>query len=95
MRTTIDLPEAVLTEAKAKALAAGVSLSAWVTAAVRRAGEGSASVSRQRIELPVCGSPGDPAPTWEQLKTWGEREEFDRLYRKGTRAAEAPEAYRE
>lgn len=94
MRTTIDLPDAVLTEAKAKALAAGMSLSAWVTDAVRRASEGGVPAPRQRIELPVCGTAGDPVPTWEQLKTWGDAEEFDRLYRQGPRAAEAPEPYR-
>jgi hypothetical protein len=92
MRTTIDLPDAVLAEAKAKALAAGVSLSAWVTDAVRRASEGGA-ISRQRIELPVWGSAGDPAPSWEQIKAMM-AEEDERPYRDLLRAAEPREPYR-
>lgn len=93
MRTTIDLPDAVLTEAKAKALAAGVSLSAWVTDAVRRASEGGVSVPRQRIELPVWGGAGDPAPSWEQIKAMM-AEDDERPYRDLLRAAESREPYR-
>lgn len=93
MRTTIDLPEAVLTEAKAKALAAGISLSAWVTDAVRRASEGSASIPGQRIDLPVWGSAGDPAPSWEQIKSLI-AEDDERPYHEMLRAAEPREPNR-
>ncbi len=92
MRTTIDLPEGLLAEAKTHALRAGVSLSAWVTEAVRRATMASPS-STAPFDLPVCGSPGGPTLSWEQIKALI-AEEDDRPYREMVRAAEPKPAYK-
>jgi hypothetical protein len=98
MRTTIDMPDAILTEAKARALAHGKTLSVWISEVVAQAvrERATAGAQRPRIKLPTAGRKGDPMPSWDQLVSWGEHEEFARLYPSPTahpRAAEPTPPY--
>ena len=91
MRTTIDIPDAVLAAAKAASVARGETLSALVVKAVERHLDPD-GVARPRVELPTCGSQG-PAPTWEQIRQL--LDEADAApYRSVMQAAEPTTDYR-
>jgi hypothetical protein len=91
MRTTIDMPGALLAAAKAASLARGETLSGLVVKAVERHLD-PVGGSRPRVKLPTCGSQG-PAPTWEQIRQL--LDEADAApYRSLLRVAEPTTEYR-
>lgn len=62
MRTTIDLPAAVLARAKRLAAERETTLSAVVTEALSLHLQGKRRPAAEPFELVVCGQPGDPFP---------------------------------
>jgi len=58
MRTTVDLPDDVLSEAKGRAAREGRTLSDVVSDAVRSAFAQTATADRKRVELPTFGRGG-------------------------------------
>jgi len=77
MRTTIDLPEAILGRAKRVAAERETTLSALVTEALSLHLQARKRPAAEPFQLIVCGTPGDPFPTPEQLEAI--EEEDDRL----------------
>ena len=64
MRTTIDLPDALLKEAKAASALRGISLKTYITEALLRykgaAPIGTGATEPMRVQLPLIGKPGGP-----------------------------------
>lgn len=61
MRTTIELPPALLLKAKMRAAARGESLKALLTRAVAaELGQGHQETKRRRVTLPLVGDPAGP-----------------------------------
>ena len=58
MRTTVDLPDDLLAEAKARAAREGRSLSELVADAVRSSFQRTAAADRELVELPTFGEGG-------------------------------------
>ena len=61
MRTTVELPPALLRKAKMRAAARGESLKTLLTRAVEaELGQGNETTTRRRVELPLVGDPAGP-----------------------------------
>jgi hypothetical protein len=69
MRTTIDLPDRLLREAKAAAAIEGRSLKDFITDAVERRLASGGSANRRRVRLPLVTSsrPGSVALTGDAV----------------------------
>lgn len=63
MRTTVDLPEELLNQAKEHALRGRLSLSQLVQRAVRHELERAEELEQRPFELVVAGQPGGSAPS--------------------------------
>lgn len=68
MRTTIDLDQALLRQARKRALESHRTLSQVMEEAMRRFLREPTKVVRQPFRLITGGTPGAVAPTWDEIK---------------------------
>lgn len=68
MRTTIDLDQALLRQARKRALESHRTLSQVMEEAMRRFLREPAKAVRQPFRLVTGGNPGAMAPTWDEIK---------------------------
>lgn len=68
MRTTIDLDQALLRQARKRALESHRTLSQVMEEAMRRFLREPAKATRQPFRLITAGQPGGTVPTWDEIK---------------------------
>jgi hypothetical protein len=82
MRTTIDLPEPLLDNAKRRAAELDVTLSEVVQDGLRMILNARPTESKKKFELLTVGGPTDPHLTWEKIATLVAEEEEQEWVRK-------------
>jgi hypothetical protein len=75
MRTTIDLDQALLRQARKRALESHRTLSQVMEEAMRRFLREPAKTTRQPFRLITGGQPGAVAPTWDEIKRLSDDED--------------------
>lgn len=86
MRTTIDLDQALLRQARKRALESHRSLSQVMEEAMRRFLREPARATRSPFRLITSGEAGAVAPTWDEIK----RQVNDEDEARAQRVADAP-----
>ena len=77
-RTTFRIDEEILAEAKALAARQHRSLNSVMEEALRRwLAAAQDREDRPPVELPTSGNPGDPHPSWEEIKEILEQEDIE------------------